>query len=149
MFKIKNIKQNSNIIVSGKNLVYGDTMKVDKDTLESINSLIESQYLSVEPITVNRVVEEDSIKTLSINELQQVKEDVKSMIEIFYKFHTNVPIDNEELRKMIWFYKNVSPISNLSSNIKDDLDLANDQEELIEILINQIYPTLLEDFYKK
>lgn len=149
MFKIKNIKQNSNIIVNGKNLIYEDTMKIDKDTLESISSLIENKYLSVEPIIVNRVSENDLIKILSVDELSLIKENVKSMIEIFYKFHVNVPIEEEELKKIVWFYKNVSPISTLPSSIKDELDYVEDQEQLIEILINQIYPILLENFYKK
>lgn len=144
MYKITNVKKNSNIVVNNKTLKYGDSMVVDEVTLEKIETLITGGMISIENRKVRRV-EVPQVKVNSFENLA-TKED---LIEIFFKFHTNVQLDSVELKKLVWFYKNVSPISLLPNHIISDLDEVRDNEELIEILINHIYPELINQFLNR
>lgn len=141
MYKITNSKENSNLIVNNKTLKYGDSMNIDEETLERIKPLIDNGDIVIEKKKVKRI--EISRPTMRTDEMIEID---NGLIEVFFKFHTNISLSENELKNLVWFYKNVSPVSSLSENIKSDLDEVKDNEELIEVLINHIYPELIKNF---
>lgn len=135
LYKIINTT-NTNLVVNNKTIRLNESLKVDSDTLEQIASLIEDGTIKVE-----------KIKNKKSEIFNKNDED---LIEVFFKFHTNQKLTQQELNSLVYFHKNIGPISYLPEIIKNDLDEVSSEEELIEILINQIYPALIEEFnFKK
>lgn len=142
MYKVIN-KKNTNLIINNKTLRLDEFTYVDEDTLEKLEKLIEDGSIVVEKKKIKRIEMERKISKSEEINIQN------ELIEIFFKFHTSMPLNTEELNKLVWFYKNISPISNLPEHLKIDLDEARDNEELIEVLINHIYPELISNFLNR
>lgn len=143
MKKIKCVVKKHNIIVKDRTLRYDDTMIVDDIFIHEIENLINAGYIIVEELskqelstTINDIQQNTIIPKIQINK--------NELIEIIFKFHTSKELSQDELKKLIWFYTTIHPINHLGDSVKNDMDYINNHEELIEILINQMYPKLID-----
>jgi hypothetical protein len=144
---IKNISPNKNDIAIGKdNLKPGCTMRINE--IESLKTLIDVKYIEViypkesKPLDV-------IVKAPEVKEKDFIEDEVKQkLIESFFNFYLVKDVSKENLDILKWFYKNIGFTSNISKNSLDLLDAVNNQEELTEILLNVIYPELLDQYSK-
>lgn len=144
LYEIKNKKHND-ITIGIKTLKYNDTMIV-KD-LEPLKKLIDLNY-----IEVIYPADKNIINTTETQKLSQpfIEDEKKSkLIESFFNFYLNKDISKEDLNLLKWFYKNVGFTSVISQETLILLDGVQNQEELIEVLLNNIYPELLDKYIFK
>lgn len=145
---IKNISPNKNNIVIGKEtLKPGNTMRINE--IGSLQTLIDIDYIEIiypkESKPSNGILEASEVK-----EKNFIEDEVKQkLIESFFNFYLVKDVSKEDLDILKWFYKNIGFTSNISKNSLDLLDTVNNQEELIEILLNVIYPELLDQHTKR
>lgn len=140
---IRCIAEKNNIVIGNRTLKFNDEMLVDDITIDGIKGLINAGYIVVE-----ESINEPAIVRHSEVKIKSVPITKEELIEIMFKFHTCSELTQNELKKLMWFYKTIHPINNLDKSVKDDMDNINNHEELIEILINQIYPLLIDNYLK-
>lgn len=141
LYEIKNKKHND-ITIGTKTLKYNDTMIV-KD-LEPLKKLIDLNY-----IEVIYPVDKNIINITETRKLSQpfIEDEKKSkLIESFFNFYLNKDISSEDLNLLKWFYKNIGFTNVISQETLILLDGVQNQEELIEILLNNIYPELFDQY---
>lgn len=135
MIVIKNIS-NYNIVINNKLVKPNECIKIDYNDLESIKNLLDNNLI--------RIIDKQEL----VFNNQSYSQKDKDLIEILYKFHINEELTKDELKELCFFFKEISPIRFLPKEIKKYLDNVDNQEHLIEILINQIYPLLISNFYQ-
>jgi hypothetical protein len=133
---IKNIS-NANIVIEGKVLVPNEILEVDKIDMKKYKKFFESNILKQE---IENVVVDN--KEFNFNDLKN------EIISSLFKLYLNENLDSSNLELLKWFYKNVSITSNIDSKILNLIDDIESSEELIEVLLNHIYPSLLENHFK-
>lgn len=143
---IRNIS-NSNIVINNKILDPGKSMTVTQEQLEDLQGLINDNKLKVEVPTIKRseikvtVLDEDKSK-----EFEELKE---RLIPAFFALHLNQGLTLQQLEDLKWFFKNVGPTSTLDFTIKSLLDDVESDEELLEVLLNHLYPELIKNHFNK
>lgn len=141
---IRNIS-NSNIVINNKILDPGKSMTVTQEQLEDLQGLINDNKLKVEVPTVKRseikstILDEDKSK-----EFEELKE---RLIPAFFALHLNQGLTQQQLEDLKWFFKNVGPTSTLDFTIKSLLDDVESDEELLEVLLNHLYPELIKNYF--
>lgn len=68
------------------------------------------------------------------------------LMEGFFNFYLDKSVSKENLDLLKWFYKNVGFTSKISDETLNLLDEVKEQEELVEVLLNNIYPELLTQY---
>lgn len=135
-----------NLIIFNKILDPNGTANITTDQLDEINHLVENKVLKVEVSTIKRA----EIKNTELDEETKMKYlDLKErLIPALFALQFNQQITDIQLEDLIWFYKNIGPTSNIDEETKSLLDDINSDEELIEVLLNHLYPKLIEDHFK-
>lgn len=142
---VKNIS-NQNIIIYNKILDPGKTLKITQEQLDEISHLVDNNKLKVEVTTVRRT--EAVVTSLSENENKDFHDLKERLIPAFFALHLNQGLDITQLEDLKWFFKNVGPTSHLDYTAKSLLDDIESEEELIEVLLNHLYPELIKNHFK-
>ena len=140
---VKNIS-NDNIIIFNKILVPNTTLKITEEQLDEIERLIEDNKLKVEVTTVKRS-ETPTKVNINNKDFLNLKE---RLIPAFFALHLNQELTKVQLEDLKWFFKNVGPTSSLDYYTKSLMDDVESDEELIEVLLNHLYPELIKNHFK-
>ncbi|AEO93423.1 gp163 [Bacillus phage G] len=146
---IKNVS-NNNIIIFNKILEPGKSTNINRVQLDEIEDLINSEQLKIEP-RQNKKVEKPKMETAAIvNEIdkEQFLEVKERLIPAFFSLHLNESLTKEQLKDLIWFFKNVGPTSQLEDEVKSLMNDVASGEELVEVLLNNLYPELINSYLK-
>lgn len=143
-YKIKNVSRTkNNIVIGSRTLKYNDSMNVNE--IESLQKLIELNMIEViYPINIK-----PSNGTVDVFKKSQkfIDNGIKiHLIESFFNYYLSKDISKSDLQLLKWFYKNIGFTSNISKETLDLLDEVQNQEELTEVLLNNIYPELFEQY---
>lgn len=140
MPKLKNIS-NEKINVNGKTLNPGDSVKVNDIT--PFKKSICIKHLEV--------IDDEMI--LNANEYNDIKEQDKEkfidsnmkneLIESFFNYHLN-KTTKKDIEILKWFYKKIGFTKDINLEVLNLLDDVNNEEEFTEVLLNNIYPELLD-----
>lgn len=142
---VKNLT-NNNIVIFNKVIEPGKSISLTNEQLDDIENLIETKQLKVEVQPVKRM--ETTLYKLDEKNNQQYLQIKERLIPAFFALHFNQNLTNEQLNDLIWFFKNVGPTSNLNYDTKSLLDDIQSEEELIEVLLNHLYPELIKNHFK-
>ena len=143
---IRNIS-NSNIVINNKILDPGKSMTVTQEQLEDLQGLINDNKLKVEVSTVKR--SEIKVTILDKDKSKEFEELKERLIPAFFALHLNQGLTLQQLEDLKWFFKNVGPTSTLDFTIKSLLDDVESDEELLEVLLNHLYPELIKNHFNK
>lgn len=147
LYEIKNKKHND-ITIGIKTLKYNDVTIVQD--LAPLQKLIDLNYIEI----VN-FIDTDKQNASCQNNIQTLSTPIKDFIdnekkikltEGFFDFYLHKEISKENLDLLKWFYKKIGFTSGISQITLDLIDDINSQEELIEILLNNIYPELFDQY---
>ncbi|MFW6015070.1 MAG: hypothetical protein ACOCRK_01380 [bacterium] len=165
-YEIKNIS-NIELDVSinkekEKILIPGHTTYVDN--IQPLKKLLNLKYIKVINCNDNDNDNDNDNNNDNINNTNIVNKTInnKNNIDLFFQDSIKIKLKellfnfifNEEntsssdLQLLKWFYKKVSFTRNISDETIKLIDEANNQEELMEILLNHIYPELIDLFFK-
>ena len=143
---IRNIS-NSNIVINNKILDPGKSMTVTQEQLEDLQGLINDNKLKVEVSTVKR--SEIKVTILDKDKSKEFEELKERLIPAFFALHLNQGLTLQQLEDLKWFFKNVGPTSTLDFTIKSLLNDVESDEELLEVLLNHLYPELIKNHFNK
>lgn len=143
---IRNIS-NSNIVINNKILDPGKSMTVTQEQLEDLQGLINDNKLKVEVSTVKR--SEIKVTILDKDKSKEFEKLKERLIPAFFALHLNQGLTLQQLEDLKWFFKNVGPTSTLDFTIKSLLDDVESDEELLEVLLNHLYPELIKNHFNK
>lgn len=144
MPKIKNISID-NIIIFNKILVPEDSINITQEQLEEISSLIENNKLRVEISPIKRT--EIKINSLDDEKTNQYLDLKEKIIPALFALQFNQNLVDTQLDDLKWFFKNVGQTSELNNEIKSLIDDVQSDEELIEVLLNHLYPELIKNYF--
>lgn len=152
LYEIKNKRQND-ITIGTKTLKYNDVTIVDD--LEPLQKLIDLNYIEVvnsihtniSNNTIQPIVNHNIVKSPNSIVENFINDKIKMQLsEIFFNFYLHNDISNDDLTLLKWFYKKIGFTHNISQKTLDLIDDVTHQEELIEILLNNIYPELFDQY---
>ena len=146
MFLIKNISNNK-IILDSKTLYPNDEYKTSD--LKSLSKAIDLDYIEITKIKDhNDTIYENYLNKnknrLKLVENKFINNDLKDkLVESFFNYHFN-EFNEESIRLIKWFYKQVGFTKDIENEILNLIDDVENYEELTEVLLNNIYPSLLD-----
>ena len=170
LYIIKNISNEK--IAVGK-LVLQPNMEVKSKDIEPFKTMIEQGYLKIinrdnlketntkesiseETVKKEVVKEKDNIKETTIKEtnikednFKEIDKSIKiDMVNCLFNFYTEKNLTQEELNKIKKLYKQELTDKNLlnsyNNEIIDLIDCAETYEDLVAVLLNNVYFELLE-----
>lgn len=125
MHKIRNIS-NQNIIINGTSLSPGKSMKVND--LNKLKNLIKLGSIRIE--------------NLAENESNIQKDEI---IESFFNLYFNKSNQND-IKNIVFFYQKIGFTKNLNPELLELLNNVDNAEELTCVLLNTIYPALINEY---
>jgi hypothetical protein len=105
-------------------------------------TIIKAQEVIIEntiPKFIPEVIQDTFIK----DKLKQ------NIMEGFFSYYLTKDVSDNDLEMLKWFYKNIGFTSQISQEVLDLIDGASNSEELTEVLLNHVYPELLEQYLSK
>lgn len=157
---IRNVTQKDLVLV-GRVLSPYKTMDISTSELLNLHSLINHNMIVVEnfdPLSnqkanaqsTDSTINNQEVKTTNKEELDKVKYimNKEKLMEAFFAFYLEKELSKEQLEILKEFYSNVGPTSSVSLKTKTLMNNVNNNEELIEVLLNHIYPEFLKTFQK-
>lgn len=143
---VKNLT-NNNIVVFNKILEPYKTINLTQEQLDELNHLVDTNQIKVEIPTIKRQeIEKADLNEDEKKEILDLKERVMSA---FFALHFNQQLSQNQLNDLKWFFKTVGPTSQLDNETKNLIDDVNSDEELIEVLLNHLYPELINNHFIK
>lgn len=170
-YTIKNVSTN-NVVIGKISLKPNIEMKVEN--LEPLKKVIDMGYIAVVDVINNNqkiyqnfvkkntslseetVVKAQEVITENINKQKVATETIqdvfvknklkKNLIEGFFNYYLTKEISNNDLETLKWFYKNIGFTRNIKQEVLELIDGVSNSEELTEVLLNHIYPELLEQY---
>jgi hypothetical protein len=152
LYIVKNISDN-NIVIGKGVLKPGKEMRTFN--LEPFKKMIDSGFITIEEAKEDiyqaylnnnqntRQVQPEPNKVTVNNDF--VRDNIKqNLVESFFNLYLNKDVSDKELKMLKWFYKNIGFTNKISRETLTLLDEIETGEELIEVLINNIYPELLD-----
>jgi len=94
---------------------------------------------------VQNYINSGDIKVLN-NDTCDFKYSKDEILNSLFSFYLNKSLNNKDFEILIYFFKQMGFSNKISLDKLNLLNNINDREELIEILLNNIYGTLI-DFY--
>lgn len=125
--------------------------QIISDKLDKINTDINSkidQILKDEKIyssELNNIIEnkvKEQVEKTNIFKIEQSKIDNKDILESLFHFYIDRDISKQDLKNIKYFLINISEIKNIPEELKNDINNAQSYEELITVLLNNVYPYL-------
>lgn len=132
--KVKDVQDNNDEI-------YKNYIKAN--TIEPVETVVTAQSIEV-PIESEPVIPQRTISILEVKDQvlnQAIKE---NLMEAFFKFFIDRNVTDKDLKLIKWFYQNVGITSKVSAETLDLLENAEHYEDLTAVLLNNVYPELLE-----
>ena len=71
--------------------------------------------------------------------------DKKELLQSLFHFYIDRELTEEDLNNVKQFYNEIGLINNISGKDKELFNNANNYEELITVLLNNIYPQIIKD----
>ena len=155
LYIIKNVSENNIVIGKG---VLKPNKEMRTYNLKPFQKMIDSGYVELEIVQENvyqkqlnnnqdtSQIEQNGNKTDIKNNF--IKENLKqNLIESFFNLYLTKDVSDKDLKLLKWFYKNINYTQGIKSHTLNLLDEVENGEELIEILINHIYPELLDLYF--
>lgn len=144
MIKIKNISD-ANIIINKKVLLPGDEMELPEDDIEKYKKLFDNKMIEKILPKIKRIEQIE----LNEDQKQEYNELKERLLPAFFSLYLHQNINEQQLEDLKWFYKNVGLTSTVDIITKSLIDDINNDEELIEVLLNHIYPELLKKHFER
>lgn len=113
-----------------------------KSIEEPVNIVAPMQEPIQEPIQES--VQQKAVSILEVKDKvlnQAIKE---NLMEAFFKFYIDKNVSDKDLKLIKWFYQNIGITSKVSTETLDLLENADHYEDLTAVLLNNVYPELLE-----
>ena len=95
---------------------------------------------------IQNYINNGDIKVLNNNILSDFKYLKDEIMNSLFNFYLNKNLNDKDFEILIYFFKQMGFSNKISLDKLNLLNNINDREELIEILLNNIYGTLI-DFY--
>ena len=143
--------------ISDNNITHGDDTIKPTETRHMLNVddlkiMFKMGHMSCEIIGEEKVVvektliEEKSEKSEEkfINKNQNIE-----LTESLFKFYLNEKMFKRDIEALKKMYKNLIIFHQIDNSILELLNDVNNREELVEILLNHIYPAMLNDATKE
>lgn len=141
MYIIKNIS-NNNIAIDNKILKPGKEMKVlDLDLLQKI---IKLKYITVSPLSEKAVIKSESNITKEKSNIVITNKLAKDLMDSLFKLYLKEELFDKDIDLLKLFYKHIFITSKLNNKVLHLIDGIENSEELIEVLLNNIYPEFLK-----
>lgn len=145
-YVIKNISSEDipighGILKSGKSMITFN--------LQSINEWINNGCVTVQKFNESNN-DNHNVNNIDLTHTNQVESSFiknylyENLIESFFKFYFNQDMQSDDLQIIKWFYKNIGFTSKIKHETLKLIDDVQSKEELIEVLLNNVYPELLE-----
>ena len=102
--------------------------------------------LNVDNLSIMFKMGHMTCKTITPQDIQKtetIQEQHKDIIECFFKFYINMPMSDNELIQMKTFYKEVLFAEIMDNKILTLINNVSNRDEMVEILLNYIYPKLI------
>lgn len=125
-------------VINNNQKIYQNFVK--KNTSLSEETVVKAQEVITENITKQKVATETIQDVFVKNKLK------KNLIEGFFNYYLTKEISNNDLETLKWFYKNIGFTRNIKQEVLELIDGVSNSEELTEVLLNHIYPELLEQY---
>lgn len=168
LYIIKNISSD-NIVVGRTVLQPGSETKTHD--LEPFKKMVEKGYLKVKDVRDNNEeIYNNYVKTtVSISSIEQPTQEViipeinatklpvmeikdkfvndsirQNIMEGFFNFYISREVSEKDLKFLKWFYKNIGFTNKVKPITLDLLEDVDNYEDLAAVLLNNVYPELLE-----
>lgn len=139
MFIIKNIS-NDNIVFGKKTLYPGEEIPVQ-------NLTFFQTLINLKKIEVIKEINFENNKT-KINNNYINPNIKKNLIDSLFKLYLHQELSNDDLNVLKQFYKKMGFTRNIKPEILSLLDNVKNSEEFIEILLNNVYPELIDNNFQ-
>lgn len=142
---IRNITQKDLVLV-GKVVPPYKTINVSDSELLNLHSMINHNMIVVEnfnPTSSNQQVNHNKEIKEDID-LEEYKKQKQDLMDAFFSLYLDKDLSKKQLETLKQFYIQIGPTSNVSLKTKSLLNEVNNGEELIEVLLNHIYPEFIK-----
>lgn len=123
--KLDNIKTQISIDINSK---IDQILKNEKIYSSELDNIIE-----------NKIKEQTKIEK---EQIKKSKIDNKDILTSLFHFYIDRDISNQDLDNIKYFLINISEIKNIPDSLKNDINNTQSYEELITVLLNNVYPYL-------
>lgn len=138
-----------NVSITNKVLAPSETIRIDDDKLSELDTLISRGILRIESRS-HRKRTGVTIEGNGVDGVDSYPGEVgERIMEAFFAYHLQRELTESQLNDMIWFYRNVGPTSELNEEVKALLNDVTDVEELVTVLLNHLYPALIQRYLGK
>ena len=136
--KEKKEEESSNI-----NQILSDKLdKINTDINLKIDQIIKDEKIyssDLNNIIENKIKEHVQFEK---EKIEKSKIDNKDILTSLFHFYIDRNISNQDLDNIKYFLINISEIKNISDSLKNDINNTQSYEELITVLLNNVYPYL-------
>jgi len=144
VYIIKNVSKDN--IVVGKISMRPDS-EIQVNDIEPYVKMIKTGYLSVKDISNNSqnnknlkfIKKQNDITNKFIDNTMK-----KNVMESFFNFYLSKDVSEKDLEILKWFYTNIGFTKDIKKSTLELLENAEHYEDLAVVLLNNIYPELLE-----
>lgn len=149
LYIIENI---SNEDITINNGILKPTKETTINNIELFIDLIKDKKLKIKSHVIDNNLYIEHDKTIVVPEIPVdfISHNIKQqLMEGFFKLYMNEELNDTELNMLKWFYKDIGLTKDISKSTFDLLENASNKEELIEVLLNNIYSELLDKHFNK